>query len=157
MLEAVRAEAQEARHTGVAGGGARRKKGKKKGKGKGKGKKGGKRRGKGKGNKGGDGASKPPGAVESKEQEDAAGKQEEDEDKPAAAVEDFAICLLELPPRDPYGNDSSEDEEDGEDGEAVATLACSHSFHAGCLGMWKARCGEKGLVATCPMCRGPIG
>ena len=155
VLEAVRAEVQEARHAGPAGGGTRRKKGKKKGtgKGKGKGKKGGKRS-KGKGAKEEDWASRPSGAVE----QDSPGKQGDDEDEPAAAVEKCAICWSELPPRDPYGNDSSEDEEEEEedDGEAVATLTCSHAFHAGCLGMWKARCAEKSLVATCPMYRGSI-
>ena len=61
--------------------------------------------------------------------------------EPEEEPEEYAMCLNDLPPS-------------GADGGVL--LGCSHTFHAECLGRWKAKCLEKGLRFTCPMCRGAV-
>ena len=63
-------------------------------------------------------------------------EQEEEEE------EVCAICTMPL----------NEDEE-----EVIKTLICGHCFHGvTCLDLWRARCWEKQIPATCPVCRGSL-
>ena len=72
--------------------------------------------------------------------------QPEPKPEPEPEPEECAICLNDLPLPG----------EQEEDGDGAVLLACSHSFHAECLGRWKAKCLEKGLRFTCAMCRGAV-
>ena len=71
-----------------------------------------------------------------------------------ATTDECAICLgdLQFSAAAAAGTNNGGDD----DGDGTVLLACSHALHAGCLERWKAKCLEKGLRFTCPLCRGPV-
>jgi hypothetical protein len=70
--------------------------------------------------------------------EDAAATCDEKEEE--MELEECSVCLGEM-----------DMEADG-----GILLVCSHLFHSACVARWQAKCEEKNVEQTCPLCRGPL-
>lgn len=79
-------------------------------------------------------------------------------DKPAVDVagkaeewpDECPLCLRSFD-----GDDEDDDEEEDFTGEPEL-LGCGHRFHDVCIDRWLSKCAEKGLLTTCPICRGDV-